>query len=219
MSVVSPRILFVGNSYTSRNNLPDLVSDLAAAAATVLTEAIVAGGASLKRHWNAGKVRAALARASWDYVVLQEQSTLPWKSPQRYHESVRLFDAEIRAHSARTALYLTWSRREMPEKQEAITGAVNTIAAEIGAIVVPVGPAWHFAMKRDPGIALYVEDGSHPSPAGSYLAACVFLGSLLDERAAGWSVSDALGLERAAAERLQSIAWEVRSPRGAGFTE
>lgn len=218
----SSHILFVGNSYTSRNNLPRLVSDLAATAATprqLHTQTIVAGGASLKRHWNAGKVQAALASASWDYVVLQEQSTLPWKSPSRYQESVRLFDAAIRAHGAKTVLYLTWSRRESPEKQGAITRTVETIAAEVDAIVVPVGPAWHVAMRKDPGIALYVEDGSHPSPAGSYLAACVFEVFLFDERGAGWSVSDALGLERAVADRLQSIAWGLRGSRRTGFAE
>src|SRR5512136_413033 len=94
----SSRILFVGNSYTSRNDLPRLVSALAATALQprqVHTQAIVAGGASLKRHWNSGKVHEALATSTWDYVVLQEQSTLPFKSPQRYHESVRLFHPEI----------------------------------------------------------------------------------------------------------------------------
>jgi hypothetical protein len=139
------RILYIGNSYTSRNQLPRLVADLAAAAAhprRVEFELIFAGGASLKRHWNAGIAREKLARLSWNYVVLQEQSTLPLKNPARYHENVRLFAPEIARCGARPALYLTWSRQQAPDTQDRITGAVEKIAAEVDALVVPVGPAW-----------------------------------------------------------------------------
>ena len=173
------RILFVGNSYTSRNNLPRLVVELAGAAAPptqVEVASIVAGGASLKRHWNAGKVQAALDSASWDYVVL---------------------------------LYLTWARQQARERSKDIDRAVETIAAEIGVQVAPVGPAWQLAMRKLPQIHLYVNDGSHPSAAGSYLAACVFLGTLFKQSPSGSAVSDSLGIDRADAEELQAIAWEV----------
>jgi len=206
------RILFVGNSYTSRNDLPRLVSELAAAAPQpreVHTQAIVAGGASLKRHWNAGKVQAALTATPWDYVVLQEQSTLPFKNAQRYHENVRLFHPEIARHGAKTVLYLTWPRQQTPERQDEITRAVEAIGAEVGALVVPVGPAWHRAMQGDPSLKLYVDDGSHPTAAGSYLAACVFLAALFDQQPSGWSLADKLKLDRGTAETLHVVASDV----------
>jgi hypothetical protein len=208
------RILFIGNSYTSRNQLPRLLVDLAAAAehaARVETDAIVAGGASLRRHWNAGVAQKALTASAWDYVVLQEQSTLPLKNPIRYHENVRLFAAEIAKHGARTVLYLTWSRQQAPQTQTAITRAVEDIAAEVGARVVPVGPVWHDATREHPDLTLYADDGSHPTPAGSYLGACVFLVSLFGQRPLGWSVSDGLKIDRAVAARLQAFAWSARA--------
>jgi hypothetical protein len=207
------RILFVGNSYTSRNQLPRLVADLAAAAdppKRVHTEAVVAGGASLRRHWNAGIAQRALTGGTWDFVVLQEQSTLPLKNPQRYHDSVRLFAAEIAARGARTALYLTWARRSAPDSQHTITRAVLQIAAEVDALVVPVGCAWQRAAREVPALELYVEDGSHPSGAGSFLAACVFHAALFDEEARGDSVAAALKLDPALARKLQTIAWSSR---------
>jgi len=210
------RILFVGNSYTSRNNLPRLIADLAAEAGEprpVEVAAIVAGGASLKRHWNAGKAQAAMEHASWDYVVLQEQSTLPFKNSQRYHENVRLFHPEIVRHGAQTVLYLTWARQQALERQDEINRAVQAIAAEIAAPVVPVGPAWQMAMRQMPHVRLYVEDGSHPTAAGSYLAACVFVGALFDRRPSGWDVSDALGIARDEAAQLQSVAATFATPR------
>jgi hypothetical protein len=210
----STRILFIGNSYTTRNQLPRLLVDLAATAeqpTRVEVATIFAGGASLRRHWNAGNAQNALANTTWDYVVLQEQSTLPVKNAQRYHENVRLFAAEIAKHGAKIALYLTWSRQKAPQNQDQITRAVVEIAAEVGAWVVPVGPAWHAAMREDPSLVLYEDDGSHPTAAGSYLAACVFLVSLFDQRPCGWSVSDRLKIDRAVAGKLHEVARAFRA--------
>jgi len=207
------RILFIGNSYTTRNNLPRLVAGLAAdaeASREVQVETIFAGGASLRRHWNAGVAQRTLATRRFDVVVLQEQSTLPVKNRARYHDNVRLFAAEIAGHGARVALYLTWSRRQAPHTQELITNAVEEIAAEIGAAVVPAGPAWQAALRADPNLTLYTDDGSHPTAIGSYLAACVFLVALFGERPTGSSVSDALKIDRFTAEKLQAIAWASR---------
>ncbi|HEY4138159.1 MAG TPA: SGNH/GDSL hydrolase family protein [Casimicrobiaceae bacterium] len=206
------RILFIGNSYTTRNNLPRLIADLAATAEhprQIAFEIVFAGGASLRRHWNAGVAQRTLATRRFDIVVLQEQSTLPVKNRARYHDNVRLFADEIAAHDARVALYLTWSRQQAPQAQDLITGAVEDIAGEIGATVIPVGPAWHAAMRDDPSLTLYTEDGSHPTAVGSYLAACVFLVALFGERPIGSSISDTLKLDRATAEKLQRIARET----------
>jgi hypothetical protein len=206
------RVLFIGNSYTSRNQLPRLLADLAAGAEhprRVEVDAIVAGGASLKRHWNAGFAQQALARLSWNYVVLQEQSTLPLKNRARYHDNVRLFAPEIARRGAKTVLYLTWSRRQAPDTQDRITSAVEEVGAEIDALVVPVGPAWQAAMAEDSDLTLYTDDGSHPTALGSYLAACVFHVSLFGEAPRGFSVSDALRLERSVAARLQVVASET----------
>lgn len=210
------RILFIGNSYTSRNQLPRLLADLAAAASQprrVDVAAIVAGGASLRRHWNAGLAQKALASTAWDYVVLQEQSTLPLKNAVRYHENVRLFDAEIVRHGARTVLYLTWARQQAQDTQDGIARAVESIAAEIGALVVPVGRAWQAALGQGGELRLYTDDGSHPTWAGSYLAACMFHVSLFGESPPGFAVSDALELDRAVAARLHAVAWACRRTR------
>jgi hypothetical protein len=208
------RILFIGNSYTSRNQLPRLVADIAAGAEhprEVQFDAIVAGGASLRRHWNAGVAQKAMETTPWDFVVLQEQSTLPLKNAKRYHENVRLFDAEIAKRGARSALYLTWSRQQSPTSQGDITRAVEEIGAEINARVVPVGPAWHVAMREIAGLDLYVDDGSHPTVTGSYLAACVFVVSLFGEPPRDESVFRSLRLDPAIAAQLQKIAWDHRA--------
>ena len=203
------RILFVGNSFTARNGLPHILVDLAAAAQDPLAvevESIIAGGASLRRHWNAGAAQRALAASTFDWVVLQEQSTLPIKNAQRYHENVRLFAPLIAEHGARLALYLTWSRQQAPRTQALLNDAVASVAAETGARIVPVGRAWHDALDDDPPIDLYMPDGSHPNATGSYLAACTFLVTLLERAPDGFAVADALRIQHDVAARLHAHA-------------
>jgi hypothetical protein len=210
------RALFIGNSFTARNDVPALVARLAESRGKRFEHRLIsAGGASLRMHWNRGEAQDAIRGEPWDYVVLQEQSTLPVKNARRMHENVRLFDEVIRGAGARTALYLTWARRHAPETQRAITEAYTTIGAELGAVVVPAGVAWERLLARDDQSypELYDADGSHPTLAGSYLAACTFYGTLFDERPAA---GDVPGLTRAEEELLRESAWATVAERTAG---
>jgi hypothetical protein len=144
--------------------------------------------------------------------VLQEQSTLPLKNAKRMAENVTLFDEAISESGAKTVLYMTWARQSAPESQKAISDAYNSIGKQVGAIVVPVGTAWQkFATKHDEPM-LYDRDQSHPSLAGTYFAACVFLIALLKLNPVG-IVSDVEGLSDSDQKVLQTFAWKQCSPR------
>ena len=202
-------VLFIGNSFTARNDLPGMLASLAGAAGVRLDHRLVsAGGASLRMHWNKGEAQKAIALGGYDYVVLQEQSTLPVKNAARMHENVRLFDPVIRNAGAKTALYLTWARRNAPDAQRPITDAYNTIGREIGATVVPAGVAWERFMKQHDAPVLHDKDGSHPTVAGTYLAACVFFATLLGRSPVGVG-EGTKGLTAAEAKLLQQAAWAV----------
>ena len=202
-------ILFIGNSFTARNNMPQLLVDLAAARGRdVRFSMIQAGGASLRMHWNKGEAAKAIAKGQYDWVVLQEQSTLPVKNAQRMRENIELFVEPVAASGARMALYLTWARRNAPDSQNAITTAYKSASKETGATLVPAGIAWEtFTAKHDTPL-LHDKDLSHPTLAGSYLAACVFLAALFKENATGTEteLKDVSAAERLA---LQKVAWAV----------
>jgi hypothetical protein len=234
------RVLFIGNSYTYFNNLPQMLAGLAKSAKparTLETEMVVIGGATLKRLWDDGKAVAVIKSGGWDYVVLQEQSTLgiapmvtgtaKIADPKVFHEYARLFDAEIKQAGARTIFYLTWAQQNAPETQAQLTAAYQAIASELKATLAPVGLAWEAALKKNPGLGLHSEDKRHPTPAGTYLAACVFyvtlygqspegLASIITgqplELLDGSAKSDApvelVRIDAPAAKQLQRIAWE-----------
>ncbi|HIG18008.1 MAG TPA: SGNH/GDSL hydrolase family protein, partial [Candidatus Handelsmanbacteria bacterium] len=118
------KILFVGNSFTMRNDLPALWAGLAATdggGGTLLEwEVVAAGGASLRQHLNKGTAGLLLAEGGWDLVVLQEQSTLPVKNPKRTQENIRDFHGLIEEAGARTILYMTWARQNVTETQSTL---------------------------------------------------------------------------------------------------
>jgi len=55
----------------------------------------------------------------------------------------------------------------------ALTATCTRMAQTHEAVVSPVGSVWRY-LRENTSIDLYSPDGSHPSLAGSYAAACTF---------------------------------------------
>lgn len=204
-------VLFIGNSFTARNDVPELIAGIAAARGKQLEHRLIsAGGASLRMHWNKGLAAKVIATEGYDCVVLQEQSTLPVKNAVRFHENVRLFDEAIRSAGSKMVLYLTWARRNAPESQQKLSDAYRSIGRELGATVVPVGVAWEQFLAKHNAPVLHDKDESHPTLAGSYLAACVFYAALFGDSPVGAPAVKGLGDDDAAL--LQRVAQDVVKP-------
>jgi hypothetical protein len=204
------RVLFIGNSYTYVNDLPKMVAELAKAGKQRPLEhdRETPGGCTLEKHWKDGKAIAKITGASWDYVVLQEQSMRPLTDrPLMFDFAIKL-DGEVRKKNARTLLYQTWARQDTPEKQGELSQAYLNLGKELKAGVVPVGMAWERALKEEPKLVLHSADKSHPSKAGTYLAACVFYGVIYGKSPEG--LPGAIGgLPDEEARKLQVIAWKT----------
>jgi hypothetical protein len=177
------RVLFVGNSYTTRNDMPRMLVSLLEASIPnmrVKADVLAFGGASLAAHWNRGEVQKRLAAEKWNAVVLQDQSTRPLRALKSMQEHVRRFVDETQTSGAKPYLYMTWARKNDPASQANIVTAFQGFAKATGARVIPVGLAWAQFRRLRPEIDLYEPDGSHPSIIGSYLAACTHFFSLAD---------------------------------------
>jgi hypothetical protein len=193
----SLHVLFVGNSYTYFNNLPEMLAKLADAGhqKKIIYEMQAPGGLRLKDHWSRTETRQALSSEKWDYVVLQDQSTLGTNyyfegkpripSDELFHTYALNFAKAIRDVNAIPVFYLTWTKKAVPEDQAALTAAYMRATRETKSIVAPAGIAWAEVEKNDPSINLFYKDGSHPSPAGTYLNACVFYATLFGRSPVG----------------------------------
>ena len=108
-----------------------------------------------------------------------------------------------------------WAAENRLGLEEGLNGAYFGIAEELGAETAPVGVAWRSAYGEPNPPTLHAADKSHASPAGTYLAACVFYATLFNETPVGLPARLELegevlvSLTQEDADRLQRIAAET----------
>ena len=184
-------VLWIGNSYTFFNDLPSLFQEIASHEnITVNNTRLLKGGEKLEGHFNNPEVRDTISKGGWDYVILQEYSSTPANSTKYVAENIYPYAAaldsliHLSSPDAETVLYMTWGHRDgnirqtpypfddnYESMQNRITTTYLDLAYELGAMCAPVGLAWQKIRNYYPDIDLYNPDTSHPSLAGSWLAA------------------------------------------------
>jgi hypothetical protein len=214
------RVLFLGNSYTSVNDLPAMFATLADSGGHhVDTGALDDGGATLTDHLASPATGAALSSGHWSVVVLQEQSQAPSSAQLRQsgmYPAARRLITMARGAGTRPIFFLPWAHRDgWPERglpdytsmQVAVDDGYLTIAHEQHATVAPVGAAWLTLVDQGMDSGLWQADGTHPTAEGTYLAACVFYATLFRESPVGLDFHADLGGDKAS--HLQAVAAAV----------
>lgn len=172
------KVLFVGNSYTYVENLPQLVSIMSDGTKTkLITRKSTVGGAYLSEHWKSErglKTRELISKGKFDIVVLQDNSMATIQQPDSTAKYARLLCTLIRQSGAQPYFYMTWAREKVPQYQQEISAVYSKIARDNNAVLVPVGNAWELALHLRPALPLFNPDGSHPSALGAILSAYVF---------------------------------------------
>lgn len=202
------KVLFIGNSYTFVNNLPQMIKDLALPLGdTLVFDQSVFGGYFFQSHCNNPQTWSKIKSQQWDAVVLQAQSQEPswdlWQVMQDTYPFAKQLTDSVKAHNACTEVifYMTWGRQNGDASNCANVPAVCTYTGmqarlresymlfktDFKTAVAPVGVAWKKVRQNLPLINLYDPDQSHPSVAGSYLAACVFYSNIFQKTAVGSS--------------------------------
>lgn len=220
------RGLFLGNSYTNFNNLPALVNSVANPKGdTLIHDSNTPGGYWLEYHATNATSLQKIRQGNWDFVVLQEQSQKPSFPPaqvaaETYPYAEQLNDSiELHNPCGETVFYMTWGRKNGDQAncpgypplctyegmQDRLRTSYLEMADDNDAICSPVGAVWKYVRDSFPAIELYTADESHPSYAGSYLAACTFYASMFRKSPVGstfygsLSAADAQAIQNAAA--------------------
>ena len=219
------RVLFVGNSLTFKNDLPALVHGLGGRHTPIFAGSFTAPGWQLRQFAGDHQLDRLLREVRWDVVVLQEQSQIPSFSTadraQEFTPYVQELATEARANGAQPLLFVTWAHRTgdrrnvsddtYADMQQRVVDGYSDAARASASAVAPVGVAWAEALTRRPQLGLWASDGTHPSRAGSYLAACVFYALLTRTSPVGNRFTG--GLEPSLARFLQRVAWQTAQKR------
>jgi hypothetical protein len=214
------RVLFIGNSYTFYNDLPQTFARLAQAGEQRVETGMAAGGGwTVADHVNSAETLEKITSSKWDYVILQEQSQVPANAEMRAARmtpAARTLVSKIRAAGAQPVFFVPWAHRggwrEMglsgyESMQLQVNQGYVEVGQELDAWLVPVGFAWLKLWKQNPQLGLWQEDGSHPNEKGTYLAACVFYAALYRQSPEGLEYRSSLSTEDA--KVLQKIAAET----------
>lgn len=191
------KVLFVGNSYTYFNDLPGLFAELCRAnGREVEALSVTRGGRRLIQNLEgdeaAKELESLLQETAVDVCFLQEQSTLPIVDYPKFEEGVLGLTETYKDRVGKFVLYMTWGRKEgaeflaehnltREEMTNRLADAYEKAAARVGAEVSPVGRRFWAAGQEEPLMELFDPDKTHPSPAGSMLAAMTHYVTLFGE--------------------------------------
>jgi hypothetical protein len=226
--------LFIGNSFTFVNDLPKTFAGLANAGGHNSAAYFMGiGAASFQSHWANPLLSTYVKLFKWHAITLQEQSMFLSQRPSQYiPSSVEYAKKLYRSFGNNTdnvVLYQTWGYQngnpsfltglddDYSKMQSRLVAGYNyTLAALRGirnvalgdapVIMSPVGQAWAIAqdLARFKG-KMWQQDGMHPLPCGTYLAASVFYAKLFGESPVGNKFL-IKGVSAADARVLQQIA-------------
>jgi hypothetical protein len=215
------KILYIGNSYTFENEMPDIFEHLAISKGkNVFVEACTKGKATFLTQSKRSEVYQSIRRKKWDYVIIQGYSREMLVDAQTMRDTtLPALEKIIRAvkrnsYDTDVLFYMTWGYRNgyKPNKRtntyDKMTYRIRDqylmLMEKYQCSVVPVGMAWKDSRYKRSKLDLYVEDGAHPSLEGSYLAACCFYAAIFNESAVGSSYYSSLSPQLS--YYLQSVA-------------
>ncbi len=204
-------ILLIGNSHSSKNNLPGLVAILiekGLPSKTVHARTAPSWG-FLVDHLQNKKTQRLLESQSWTHVILQAQK---YSSSGRYYYPTTAAEELIRRAKLQDAtpiMFPEWPRRGNTEEGQRVHELHLQIAAREPACVAPVGLAWQLILEQKPSLKLHAPDGNHSNRQGALLTAYVLYEVIAGKHAADLPNISSLKVSPEVQEILRNSASET----------
>jgi len=174
------RVLFVRNSLTYYNDVPEMVRQLSRSddkSARFEVEMLAAGGASVAQHLTGGYLMQYMSDGYFDFVVFQDIGGWPICPPEfpgcaDSVASIAQVVELIRSKGAEPIWCSTYQR--IPAIQTALSDKARQIAGSLDIRLADVGAAWSYYETIAGEGAPFLDDG-HPNQVGSFIAAATIL--------------------------------------------
>lgn len=169
-------LLFIGNSHSRVNGLPELVATLIRTGLPGKTAnaAAAPGLRFLSDRLDDGVTEQMLNSRAWTHVILQGQE---YSSSGLYDyptDAAEVWIRLVKERNAQPILFPEWPREGNMEEGIFVHSLHLGISSRESACVAPIGLAWEESMERYPGLDLYADDGNHSNLSGALLTAYVF---------------------------------------------
>lgn len=167
----TPKILFIGNSHTFVNNVPESVRQLLGSDA-VRRSAFVRSISVGLLESSGPEAENSIRSENWDVVVLQG-AQVSSSHKYRYSQAKGIALANLAlSRRSRVLLCAEWPRRGWDESQYQLGVYREIQAGAKGAVIVPICEVWDLSRAKLGGIDLWQGDGNHANSKGSFLSAC-----------------------------------------------
>ena len=191
------KVLFIGNSFTSQNDLPALFSQLSQGAGkNVVVASHMPGGISVgdtvqgtSAHMNNPLVYSLIRSNQWDYLVLQDNQGRFCLGYGQFPASSLVIEGHLKIRDSllfyNPCAKVIWYAGFGPKHGyppygntgEALIDSIyrnyQFLLDTAGQIIAPIGPAFIRVISGYPSINLWGPDEVHPSLYGSFLVANV----------------------------------------------
>ncbi len=169
-------LLFIGNSHSSVNGLPNLVTRLIETGMPGKTAnaGLASGFRFLDERLNDGVTQEKLESRQWTHVFLQAQKYSTTGLYTYPTDAAVEWIKRVKTQNALPIMFPEWPRKGNREEGQRVYELHLSIASQESACVAPVGPVWDEFILRYPTIQLHAADGNHSSLNGALLTAYIF---------------------------------------------
>lgn len=169
------KVLFLGNSHTFFNDMPELFARFVERTTGAKPEVVMLAYSGRDLEWHRKEyfaLRFNLLYGGYDYCVIQQAA-----HPYPPVESTLGIGGEIidlcQRCGVKPVVYMTWAEKRFPEHQQIMIDTCEQLAREHDALLAPIGRIWQQLQQSCPELELYHTDGEHAGPYGDFLIAVV----------------------------------------------
>jgi hypothetical protein len=173
------RIIFIGNSHTYMNDMPQLVSEMIESATGEKCEVVMLAYSARSLKWHMGEEyfseRFNILHGKYDYCIIQEHAHPMTDEADTIAYAARIIELCKKANTV-PVIFETWAEKVKPENQTEMNRRYQSLAKDQGALLAPIGEVWSSAMNElqdSFGVDLYYRDGEHASAIGDFLVSMV----------------------------------------------
>lgn len=164
------KLLFIGNSHTYYNAMPDMVRQLfEATGQRVHVTMLAEGGKNLAYHTTSHNALWNIRYGGYDLVIAQDKAV--GFEEASFQTGASFLKTEAEKSGAAFYLYMPWASRDNRAAQGAMTDAYQSFCRANKCYFAPAGEVFTRMLLTEPAERIFREDGNHATPFGSYVAA------------------------------------------------
>ena len=173
-------ILFIGNSLTYSNDLPQLVvKEGLKNKIKISTKMIALPNYSLEDHWNEGQVQELISSKKYDFVIIQQGPSSQSEGRKTLLEYGGKYSNLCKSNKAKLCFFMVWPSLDYYHTFNDVIKNYTEAATINKSILLPVGKVWKDYIDSSKAYNYYSSDRFHPSIKGRQVAAKVIVEHLL----------------------------------------